>query len=75
MTISRSTAIFHRFIFVSTLSSVPMKLCFVKRENRRDLKCDYFSIYRDISSFYFRLGNNTGLKFSYMQVSMAVAMK
>lgn len=56
-----------------TLSSVPTKLFFAKRENRRDLKCDYFSIYCDFSSFYVRLGNITGLKFSYMQVSMAVA--
>lgn len=53
-----------------TLSSVPMKLFFAKRENRGDLKCDNFSIYRDISSFYVCLGNITGLKFSYMQVTM-----
>ena len=44
-----------------TLSSVPMKLFFAKRENRGDLKCDNFSIYRDISSFYVCLGNITGL--------------
>lgn len=53
-----------------TLSSLPKKLFFAKREKRRDLKCDNFSIYRDISSFYVCLGNITGLKFSYMQVTM-----